>query len=263
MSHKKNSDQSSVADELSQKNSPASSSSNNQQRDTKSHYNPSKSSAISKEPAVEEERERKRENLADNPADNRESSNHQLSDLQKQLTEVQQALKKRGEEYHQLHESYLRSRADFENWRKRLSREKEDAVTYANSQLLLDIVGVLDNFERAMQATPASHEELQESKGNLSNSEVVAILNGIALIEREWISMLEKKWGLTRFQTVGQPFDPNLHEAVAIEEVEGVAHQTVVEEFQCGYLLRSRLLRPAKVKVHLPKAKSPKETDKK
>lgn len=135
-----------------------------------------------------------------------------------------------------LKDQYLRKQADFENYRRRMAREKEDAVAYANQQLLLDLTSVIDDFERAIRSAEESRD-------------YDSFHNGVALIERQLTSMLERKWGLQRFDSEGEHFDPQRHEAVTTEEREDVDPPVVLEEYQKGYLLHDRVLRSAKVKV--------------
>lgn len=138
-----------------------------------------------------------------------------------------------------LKNEYLRARADAENYRKRIEREKTEAIRFANSRILLDVINVLDNFERALIAVEKTE----------ANS---VLFDGVELIKKEWVSTLENNWGVREMETVKQSFDPQLHEAVAIEENEHATKAYVGEEFQKGYLLHSRVLRPAKVKVIKP-----------
>ena len=136
-------------------------------------------------------------------------------------------------------DKYLRKYAEFENYKKRAVKEREEAAKYSNAMLLLDIVGTMDNFERAIK----SAEDGKDFKNFHS---------GIALIEKQLVSILEKKWGLERFSAKGAAFDPERHEAVMAEQSPQVQTPTVGEDFQSGYLLHGRVLRPAKVKVLQP-----------
>jgi molecular chaperone GrpE len=138
-----------------------------------------------------------------------------------------------------LKDKLLRKQADFENFRKRMLREREDAARYANAALLTDIIGLIDDFERAIRSA-------EESK------DFGTFLQGVGMIEKQFVEMLESRWGLKRFSSVGEGFDPNRHEAV--QRVEGPAGSkpTVVEDFQRGYYLHERVLRPARVKVQVP-----------
>ncbi len=138
-----------------------------------------------------------------------------------------------------LKDKLLRKQADFENFRKRMLREREDAARYANAALLSDLIGLIDDFERAIH----SGEESRDFN---------SFLQGITMIEKQLVDMLESRWGLKRFASVGETFDPNRHEAV--QRVEGPvdAKPTVVEDYQKGYYLHERVLRPARVKVMVP-----------
>jgi molecular chaperone GrpE len=138
-----------------------------------------------------------------------------------------------------LKDKLLRKQADFENFRKRMLREREDAARYANATLLSDLIGLIDDFERAIHSG-------EESK------DFGSFLQGITMIEKQLVEMLEGRWGLKRFSSVGEAFDPNRHEAV--QRVEGPvdAKPTVVEDYQKGYYLHERVLRPARVKVMVP-----------
>jgi molecular chaperone GrpE len=138
-----------------------------------------------------------------------------------------------------LKDKFLRKQADFENFRKRMLREREDAARYANAALLSDLIGLIDDFERAIHSG-------EESK------DFGSFLQGITMIEKQLVEMLESRWGLKRFVSVGEAFDPNRHEAV--QRVEGPVDSkpTVVEDYQKGYYLHDRVLRPARVKVMVP-----------
>jgi molecular chaperone GrpE len=138
-----------------------------------------------------------------------------------------------------LKDKLLRKQADFENFRKRMIREREDAARYANAALLTDIIGLIDDFERALRAA-------EESK------DFPTLLQGIGMIEKQFVEMLESRWGLKRFASVGEGFDPNRHEAVLRVEGPADAKPTVVEDYQRGYYLHERVLRPARVKVMVP-----------
>lgn len=144
-----------------------------------------------------------------------------------------------------LKDQLLRKQADFDNFRKRMFREKEEAIKYANSNLLHDIVGTIDDFERALQ----SADQSQDFK---------ALHSGIELIEKQLTSMLERKYGLKRFESAGEEFDPDKHEALAMEESEEYEVQTVLEDYLKGFMLHDRVLRHAKVKVASPVKKTEK-----
>jgi molecular chaperone GrpE len=140
-------------------------------------------------------------------------------------------------------DQYLRKAADFENYRKRMIREKQDAVDYANQSLLLDLIQVMDDFERAIKAA----ETLSQSSPEFKN-----FYEGVSMIEKRLSSQLENKWGLKRFESAGQPFDPNRHEAMMMDKSAGIKEPVVQEEYYKGYTLKERVVRPAKVKVLMP-----------
>lgn len=139
-----------------------------------------------------------------------------------------------------LKDQYLRKLADYENFRKRMFREKEDAVKYANSQILGDLVTVMDDFDRAVGSSEQSRD-------------FSSLHDGVDMIRKGLFGLLESKYGLERFDSVGASFDPNLHEAVMSEQGDCEA-PLVVEEFIKGYRLRDRVLRSAKVKVRMPRS---------
>ena len=143
------------------------------------------------------------------------------------------------DEINDLKDQLLRKQADFENFRKRMIRDREDAVRYANTNLLLDLVEVIDNFERAILSSEDSRD-------------FDSLHQGIGLIEKQFTGMLDNKYGLKRFECVGEEFDPEKHEAIAAEESAEVEAQMVLDDFQKGYMLHDRVLRHAKVRVAVP-----------
>lgn len=139
----------------------------------------------------------------------------------------------------ELKDRYLRKQADFENFRKRLLREKEESIKYANSSLLADLVTIIDDFERAIRSS-------------VESKDFESFHSGIEMIEKQLVSVLERKYGLARMESVGKEFDPELHEAIGMVESEDHDVQTVVEDYQRGYMLHDRVLRHAKVRVAIP-----------
>ena len=133
----------------------------------------------------------------------------------------------------------LRKAADFENFRKRMNQEKQIAIEYANQSLLLDLIPIIDDFERALQSAEKSKE-------------FTPLLEGITMIEKRMTGQLETKWGLKRFNSAGELFDPNFHEALMMEKSPDVSEATVREDLVKGYLLKDRVIRAAKVKVIMP-----------
>lgn len=127
----------------------------------------------------------------------------------------------------------LRTTADFDNFRKRTRQEKEELGQYATLKLIQEVLPVLDNFQLALAAETADANSLKQ---------------GIEMVFRQFQSILEKA-GVQSIEAVGQPFDPNVHEAVM--QVQSDEHEpgTVVEELRKGYMLYEKVVRPAMVKV--------------
>lgn len=138
----------------------------------------------------------------------------------------------RGGDGDAMRDRYLRTLADFDNFRKRTEREKADFVRYATSGVMREILPVLDNFERALDHAEEGDE----------------FHKGVLLIYKQLQEVLQKH-GLRAIEESGVRFDPNVHEAVVREEDETTPSQTVVAILQKGYFLHDRLLRPALVKV--------------
>jgi molecular chaperone GrpE len=155
-------------------------------------------------------------------------SDQDIEPLEKRLAQAE-------EEKKEAHEKYLRIYAEFENFKKRIAKEQSDQNRYANERLLAALLPVLDNLARAI-----SHAK--ESK-NLEK-----LIEGLELTQKEFLSVLNK-FGVTVIESLGQPFDPAQHQAMLQVETDDQEENTVVEEFQKGYLLNNRVLRPALVSV--------------
>ena len=163
------------------------------------------------------------------------------TDAVTELVNLQERIAELEAENSELKDQFLRKQADFENYRKRAIREREEAVRYANQQLLLDLASVIDDFERAIKSAQDSED-------------FTAFHDGVVLIEKQLTGMLERKWGLSRFDSEGEEFDPQKHEAVSTEPREEHDQSIVLEDYQKGYLLHDRVIRSAKVKVSMPTA---------
>jgi molecular chaperone GrpE len=140
-------------------------------------------------------------------------------------------LQRERDDYYQ---RLLRKTAEFDNFRKRVERERRELSEWAAADVLGDLLAVMDDFGRAL-ATPAP-------------AEAAPYRTGVELIHRA-LSELVRKRGVTAIESLGADFDPHLHQAVAYEEVPGARDGEIVEELQKGYKLGDRLLRPAMVKV--------------
>lgn len=137
-----------------------------------------------------------------------------------------------------LQDQILRERAEFANIRKRLSRVKDEAIRDAIKSLLLDVADIIDDLERAIRTS--------------ADADAATLRDGVSLIEKQLTGQLERKWGFRRFSSEGEPFDPERHQAIAAEESAAHEVATVVEDYQSGYLLHDRVVRPARVKVAQP-----------
>ena len=162
---------------------------------------------------------------ADGATDKPLTPEEKIAELEAQLAETRDQL--------------LRKAADFENFRKRMNQEKQNAIEFANQSLLLDIIPVIDDFERAIQSG--------EKAADLNT-----FIEGVKMIEKRLTSQLESKWGLKRFNSAGEAFDPNKHEALMMDKSPDVTEAVVQEDLVRGYLLKDRVIRPAKVKVLMP-----------
>ncbi|MCL1816483.1 MAG: nucleotide exchange factor GrpE [Clostridiales bacterium] len=147
------------------------------------------------------------------------------------LTEAQQLAERLTVEKEQLSQQHLRLQADFDNFRKRSRQEREDLVKLANTQLILSLLPVLDNFERALSALP-------EDSGR----------EGVQMIQRQLLEALAVA-GLKPIEAIGADFDPQLHEAILQSEAEPAQKGKVLGEALKGYLLNEKLLRASMVQV--------------
>jgi molecular chaperone GrpE len=138
-------------------------------------------------------------------------------------------------ERQELYDRLLRTMAEFDNYKKRAAKDKEDLTRYGNERLLRELLPVMDNFERA----------LEQAK---NSPDLKALQDGLEMILRQFVSVLEK-FGVKGFSSLGEPFDPNRHEAMTHQESAGHEENTVISEFQKGYNLHDRLLRAAMVAV--------------
>jgi len=146
-------------------------------------------------------------------------------------------LKGRAEKANEHWERLLRTTADFDNFKKRAAREKQDAIRYANEGLLEKLVPVLDNFDAALSAAQTSSADGAQS-----------LQTGVAMIFQQLKKALTES-GHEEVDATGQTFDPNLHEAVSQQESTDVPEGAVLQQLRKGYKLRDRLLRPATVVV--------------
>ena len=167
-----------------------------------------------REPEHEDQKKKKREEIV-------EELHASLAEKEKQIEELKERM--------------LYQQAEFENFKKLKAREKQDVLRFGNETLIKEMLPVIDNLERAIEHAGKTEE-------------AKSITEGVALTLNGFLKVLEK-FDVTRIEALGRTFDPNLHEAVYQEEKDGVEPGTVVGEFQKGYVMDGRLLRPSMVSV--------------
>ncbi|WP_433009863.1 nucleotide exchange factor GrpE [Treponema pectinovorum] len=140
----------------------------------------------------------------------------------------------------QLKQDSLYKAAENDNWRKRMMAQKEEAVAYANASLLGDLLESLDNFDRTIEAA----KDVKEA---------ASIVDGVKMINKSLVSMLENKYNLVAFGKDGEDFDPDIHEAIGMQEGD-VKKEKIQQVYLKGYKLKDRIIRHAKVMVVKPKA---------
>jgi molecular chaperone GrpE len=160
------------------------------------------------------------------------------------IEELQEQLKTKDHELAEQKGDFLREKADLDNFRKRLVKDKEDAVQFANQRLLKELVEIDDNLSRALEAPNATLETLRE---------------GIELIQKQFDSFLQNQ-KVETVDAMGKLFDPNLHEVMTQLESDEHDENTVMQEYSKGYTLNGRILRPAKVVIS-KKAESAEEKE--
>jgi molecular chaperone GrpE len=151
------------------------------------------------------------------------------------IAELEAALNKAMEESQENYDRLLRATADFENYKKRVAKEKSDLIRYGNEELLKALLPVIDNLERALEHANA--------EGNQEG-----IKGGVEMTLQQFLQILQR-FGVTPITAEGERFDPTRHEAVMQQATSAYAPGHVVSELEKGYLLNDRLVRPAKVVV--------------
>ena len=141
----------------------------------------------------------------------------------------------------ELKDQLLRRAADFDNYRKRMIKEKQETYDYANAALLSDLLDSLDNFDRTVDAAATA-------------TDPKSIADGIKMINGNLVKMLEDKYGLVGYGAEGDDFNPDEHEAIGRMEEEGAEKETLAQVYLKGYKLKDKIIRHAKVMVKVPKA---------
>ena len=167
-----------------------------------------------------------------------ETSNEEESKAEekKELTpmeQLQEQIRLKDEEIANQKDTFLREKAELENFKKRLTKEKDDFVQFANGRLLQELIQIEDNLERALEVPNATLESLKE---------------GVEMIQKQFSTFL-KNQKVEPIEAIGKDFDPTLHEVLNQQESEEHEENTVIEEYSKGYTLNGRILRPAKVVI--------------
>ncbi|MBN2514727.1 MAG: nucleotide exchange factor GrpE [Deltaproteobacteria bacterium] len=167
------------------------------------------------------------------------------SDTEKESPELPlNELEKSRQEAADNYDKFLRASAELENYKKRAVKELADAINYGNEKIIKDLLPIIDSLERALDHAIANSEDFD------------TFVEGLKLIYEKFLKTLEK-YGVEKIDAVGIDFDPNFHEAMLQVESEDYEDNKIVEEFERGYLLNGRLLRPVKAAVskHVTKGK--------
>ena len=160
------------------------------------------------------------------------------------LEQLEEQIRLKDEELASQKDTFLREKAELENFKKRLTKEKEDFVQFANERLLKELIQIEDNLERALEVPNATFESLKE---------------GVGMIQKQFTAFL-KNQKAEPIEALGKPFDPNLHEVLNQQESEEHEENTVIQEYSKGYTLNGRILRSTKVVIAKKPVKN-KETE--
>ena len=174
---------------------------------------------------------------ADTPSAATSADERTMEALIAELQSMKEEFEARCKEADEVTDRYTRLQAEFENFRRRSLKEKQEALQYGQQNLIKDLLATVDNLERALEhAAPGQEADLS------------SVLEGVALVQREFLTALGKL-GVKQVDPAGEAFDPNYHEAMGQVPAEGVEPNSVVQVLQKGYVLQDRMLRPARVLV--------------
>ena len=192
---------------------------------------------MSEDRPTNQPKEAQAENSPHSPTDLPEDANPENAEFTEQgeKDQLRHTLEEKAEELRTAQDKYLRLAAEFDNYKRRSQRDQSDAIKFANEKLIKDVLPILDNLERAIQSG-------QEQKTT------EALLEGVILTHKQFLETLTKI-GVQQISSIGEPFDPTKHQAVAQVESSEVQPNTIIEEFQKGYFLHERIIRPAMVTV--------------
>lgn len=145
------------------------------------------------------------------------------------------------EEFDALNNKMQRLQADFLNYKSRTEKERFSTYSNAVTDVLADLVPIVDNFERAIDAVKSENEE------------IINLKNGVKMIYDQFLNILQKR-GLKEIEALNSKFDPNMHSGIAFEVIEDKEEDTVIEVFQKGYLVNEKVIRPSMVKISKQKS---------
>ncbi len=171
-----------------------------------------------------------------------------LEEAQLRIRELEEAVAKKEEELKESNDKQLRVLAEFDNYRKRVNRERQDIARYGCENLIKNLIPILDNFQRAMEAAG-------------ENQDFQNFITGIKMIQGSLFAALQKE-GLQPIRALKEKFDPHLHDVMMQVETDDEAEGTVVEEMLTGYKLHDKVIRHSMVKVSKKKVKEPREEKK-
>jgi molecular chaperone GrpE len=187
---------------------------------------------VKEEPVVDSSSEAVETPVEENSKESKDSAEDKIAELEKKIEELSASNA-------ELKDQMIRRQAETENYRKRLARDKEEAVQFANSRLISDILPFLDNLDRALAAAK-------------NGGDTEKLVEGIEMAQSQFLTNLDKDWGLKVIDAVGKEFDPQMHEACMVTVDDSLEHETVLEDFIKGYTLHDRVLRPSKVRIGKP-----------
>ena len=172
--------------------------------------------------------------------DSQSASEDGQPEAEENIEELKRTLAVKTDEARLLNDRYLRLAAEFENYKRLAQKEQQEFSRFANEKLLRELLPIIDNLERAVRSA--------KDKGSSDS-----LIKGVELTLKQFVELLTR-FGVRQMTSVGEPFDPAYHQAVASVESTTAPANTVVEEHQKGYLLHDRMLRPAMVTVAAPPA---------
>ena len=177
---------------------------------------------------------------AQNAAEEKAQEGAEQAAAEEKTVSPEEKIKELEGQIEELKKQMLYKAAENDNWRKRMMQQKEEAVAYANASLLSDLLESLDNFDRTIDAA----KDAKDAK---------SIADGVKMINKALVKMLEDKYGLSSFGKEGDEFNPELHEAIGRTEDEKAKKETLLQVYMKGYKLHDKIIRHAKVMVRVPK----------